>query len=451
MELHTTHSQHKVRRSVIAAVAAVASAAVLTGCGSSGGTASESTSTEDWPDLSGQSIEVAAAWSGTEQSNFEQVLDEFESLTGATVTYSSYGDNMATTLNTKIAGGGAPDVAIVSSPALLKTLAQSGDLVAVSEETQELVSANYSSDWADMATVDGDLYGVWFKASNKSTVWYNVDVYDEAGVSAPTDWDGFLDTLQTLSDAGYYGISVGADAGWPLTDWFENVYLRTAGGDLYDQLSNHEIAWTDESVTVALQTLSELWSNDQIVQPGGDQRTWNESVAQVFGDTPAAGTVYEGDFVASEISDATSSVLGENALFYNFPSIDGSGDAVVGGGDVAVQLGDNDAAAALMQFLATPEAAEIWVQLGGFTSPNQAVDTSLYPDEITKQSAEALTNTETFRFDMSDLAPSEFGSTKGSGEWQILIEFYQDPSEDNIASIQQELEDAAAAATGWGN
>ena len=171
----------------------------------------------------------------------------------------------------------------------------------------------------------------------------------------------------------------------------------------------------------------------------------------MFGDTPAAGTVYEGDFVASEISDATSSVLGENALFYNFPSIDGSGDAVVGGGDVAVQLGDNDAAAALMQFLATPEAAEIWVQLGGFTSPNQAVDTSLYPDEITKQSAEALTNAETFRFDMSDLAPSEFGSTKGSGEWQILIEFYQDPSEDNIASIQQELEDAAAAATGWGN
>ena len=72
-------------------------------------------------------------------------------------------------------------------------------------------------------SVDGDLYGVWFKAANKSTMWYNADIYDEAGAEEPEDWDGFLDQLQLITDSGYEGVSVGVDVGWPLTDWFENV------------------------------------------------------------------------------------------------------------------------------------------------------------------------------------------------------------------------------------
>ena len=39
----------------------------------------------------------------------------------------------------------------------------------------------------------------------------------------------------------------GAD-GWTLTDLFENIYLRTAGPEKYDQLAKHEIKWTDPTV-----------------------------------------------------------------------------------------------------------------------------------------------------------------------------------------------------------
>src|SRR5690606_23128930 len=138
------------------------------------------------------------------------------------------------------------------------------------------------------------------------------------------------------------------------------------------------------------------------------------------------------------------SVVGENALFYDFPSVNGSAAAVVGGGDVAVQFNNDPGTDALMAYLASPEAAEVWVPLGGITSPNKTVDTSLYPDEISKQIAEALTGAEEFRFDMSDLTPSAFGGTTGQGFWQIMIEFLENPSD--IEGTQQALEDAAAAA-----
>lgn len=394
-------------------------------------------------EFSGVTLDVSAAWSGAEQENFERVLAAFEDMTGATVNYTSFGDQAATTLGTQIEGGSPPDVAILPQPALLQRFAEEGHLAPLSDETLSVVQANYAQSWIDLGSVNGTAYGVWFKASNKSTIWYNADIWSQAGAVPPSDWDDFLDQLQLVADSGYAGISIGADVGWPLTDWFENVYLRTAGPDKYDQLTNHEIPWTDPSVTEALEVLGELFGSS-VVQSGAAQRTFPETVTQVFGADPAAGTVYEGDFVAGNIADDGNSTVGGNALFFDFPSINGSAPAVVGGGDVAVAFNSDPATQALMTFLASPESAEVWVPLGGMTSPNQGVDTSLYPDDISRQVAEALTGAEVFRFDMSDLTPSAFGGTVGQGFWQIMIEFLENPSD--VAGAQQALEDAAVAA-----
>jgi len=421
-------------------------ALIVAGCSSSDDGTSPTpgdTSAGNGTDLSGVTLNVSASWSGDEQKNFEQVLKQFSDETGATVNYTSFGDQAATTLGTQIEGGNPPDVALLPQPALLTQYAADGSIQPLGDDTAAAVNENYSESWIDLGSADGTLYGVWFKASNKSTVWYNADIWDQAGAQAPESWDDFMSQLQVVQDSGYSGISIGADVGWPLTDWFENVYLRTAGGDMYDQLTAHEIPWTDPSVTDALTVLGQLFGSD-VVQPGAAQRTLPEAVTEVFVADPKAGTVYEGDFVAGNITADGNSVVGENALFFDFPSVNGSGPAVVGGGDVAVQFNSDPGTEALMAYLASPESAQVWVPLGGITSPNNGVDTSLYPDDTSKQIAEALTGAETFRFDMSDLTPSAFGGTTGQGFWQIMIDFLQNP--DDIAGTQQALEDAAAAA-----
>lgn len=430
-------------RRLLATVALGGTAALLlAGCSTGSDTESDSSSAE----LDGVTLNVASDWSGAEQTNFEKVLKKFSDDTGAKVNYTSYGTDVATTLNTKVEGGDPPDVAVIPQPGLLQSLAADGALIELDAATQDAVEANYSQDWIDLGSADGSLYGVWFKAANKSTVWYNTEVYDTAGAEVPETWEDFNDQLGIISDSGVYGLSIGADAGWPMSDWFENVYLRTAGGEKYDQLSTHEIPWTDPSVTEALTVLGELWGNTTVIQPGTAQRTFGDSVIAVFGDPPAAGTVFEGDFVAGNITSDTTAVVGETAKLYDFPSINDSEPSVVGAGNVAVQLTENDGAAELMQYLATPEAATIWVEEGGFTSPNKEVDVAAYPDDTSRQIADSLVSAEIFRFDMSDLAPSAFGGTKGTGEWQILIDFFENPTD--IAGTQQKLEESAAAA--WG-
>lgn len=172
-------------------------------------------------------------------------------------------------------------------------------------------------------------------------------------------------------------------------------------------------------------------------------------MTQVFTDPPQAAIVYEGDFVAGIISGETEAQLGTDADFFDFPAIEGSGPAVVGGGDVAVLMRDSEAGRALLEFLATPEAVEIWAGQGGFVSPNQNVDTSVYPDDITRRTAESLvaaSEAGNFRFDMSDLQPGAFGATTGEGMWGLLQDFVRNP--DDIDGIAQQLEDSAAAAYG---
>jgi ABC-type glycerol-3-phosphate transport system substrate-binding protein len=398
-------------------------------------------------DLAGVEVEVAGVWTGTEQEAFRDVLDAFEEQTGASVTYTSTGDDIAAALGPRISGGSPPDVAVLPQPGLLRDYAEQGVLQPIEEVVGEVVDENYAPVWRELGTVDGELYGVWFKAANKSLVWYNVGVLEDAGVEPAENWEDFLSSAQTLTDFGVPAISVGGADGWTLTDWFENVYLRVAGPETYDQLAQHEIPWTDESVKESLRTLAEAFDPDLLAggTQGALQTDFNTSVTRVFTDPPEAGMVYEGDFVAGVITGDTNAELGTDADVFEFPEIEGSGPAVVGGGDVAVLMRDSEGGRALIEFLATPTAAEAWASQGGFISPNKNLDPEVYPDEITRTIATAVLEAEeNFRFDLSDLQPTEFGGTPGRGMFKLFQDFLANPSD--IDGITQQLEDAAAAA-----
>jgi len=439
-----------MRRTTRITAGAAALAMLMAGCGGGddagggGGDAPEAGS------LEGESVEVAAVWTGAEQEAMEAVLAAFSEQTGAEVTFTSTGDDIATVLGTRIAGGDAPDVAILPQPGLLKQFVEDGSLTPLSEDVSSAVDENYGEIWKELGSVDGELYGVWFRAASKSTVWYNTALFEDAGAEVPEDFDAFVETAGTIADSGVTPIAVAGGDGWTLTDWFENVYLRVAGADMYDQLTAHEIPWTDPTVIQSLELLAEIWGNgDNIVggPTGALQLLFPDSVAAVFQDEPDAAIVFEGNFVAGVIADSTSAVVGEDADFFPFPSIEGSEESVVGGGDVAVALSDSEAGMALVQYLATPEAAEIWAALGGYISPNESVDVSTYADDTTRAIAEALIGAgDNFRFDMSDQMPPEFGGTPGAGEWAILQNFLGDLS--SVDATAEALEAAAAEAYG---
>ncbi len=400
-------------------------------------------------DLSGQAVEVAATWTGAEQENFEQVIALFEEETGADVTFTSAGDDIVAFLGPRIEGGDPPDVAILPQPGTQADLAAQGALVSIEECCGETVDGNYGPGAREVGSVDGTLYSVWWKAAQKSTVWYNIAVFEDAGVEPPATWEELQTVAQTISDFGVAPYSIGGADGWTLSDLFENVYVRAAGGEMYDQLAKHEIPWTDQSVKDTLAFMADIFDPDLMAggTDGALQTDFTTSITQVFTDPPTAALIFEADFVGGIAEGEAGAVPGEDLDWFDFPSIEGSDPAVIGGGDLAALLTDNAAAQEFLKFLATPQAAEVWAEIGGFVSPNQNVPLDAYGDEQSRRAAEALDAAgDEARYDLSDLVPSAFGATTGEGIWGILQEFLADPSD--IDGAAQALEDAAAAAQG---
>jgi alpha-glucoside transport system substrate-binding protein len=433
------------RFQLLAVLLALLLAAVAAGCGGddddeeAGDTGAAATTAEEQEQVSG-SISVLAVWTGAEGESFQAVLDGFkEQNPDVNVTYQSAKDP-GQVLATSVEGGNPPDLAALPSPGLMRDFANRDALKPI-DFARDDIAEGYSESWLDLGSVDGTLYGVFFKGANKSTVWYNVQAFEDAGVEPPATWEDFLSNAETLKSSGVPAYSIGGADGWTLTDLFENIYLRVAGPEKYDQLTNHEIPWTDESVIEALTEMGKVLGDTENIAGGTSgalQTDFPTSVTQVFAEPPKAAQVMEGDFVGGVIGAETQAQPETGFNVYAFPEIGDSGKVVVGGGDVVVMFQDSPAAQALVRYLASPEAAEIWAGRGGFSSPNKNVDPETYPDELTKTTATELAQAEVFRFDLSDLLPGAFG---GDAMFTILQDFLQNP--DNVQGTADKLEAAA--------
>jgi ABC-type glycerol-3-phosphate transport system substrate-binding protein len=394
-------------------------AALAAGCASARGPGAA-------PSLRGQHLDVVAVWSGVEQRHFERVLHAFSRRTGVSVRYRSAGHGVPAFLQARLATGDRPDVAFLPEPGLLRRYASAHLLVPLNQIAGAEVARNYDPAWRRLGTLGGILYGVWFKAANKSLIWYNIGVFERLGVVPPADIDGLILLAHKVAAAGTPAFSVGGRDGWTLTDWFENLYLRLAGPARYDLLAAHRIAWTDPSVLATLRLLARVL--DPRVIAGRPRQAlatgYEKSVRQTFASPPVAAMVFEGDFVAGVITAETGARLGIDADVFPFPAIGRSSFTVVGGGDAAVLMRRSAAGAAFIRFLASPRAAAIWAAQGGFISPNINLDLSVYPDAISRSIARSLLEAgPSFRFDLSDVQPTAFGGTEHRGMLKILQDF----------------------------
>jgi alpha-glucoside transport system substrate-binding protein len=427
------------------ALALVVLAAALTAAFAVGGAGAGQNAGSVNTAVSGK-VSFLGIWTADEQKKLQTVIAGFNKLyPKVKVAYTSGGNDVPTILATRVAGGKPPDIADIAQPALLVQYAQQHKLKPLTF-MQSQVRRNFGLAGLGIGSVNGTLYGLFWKASNKSEVWYNARAFTNAGVKPATTWPAFLRLATTIRASGLPAYSIGGAEGWTLTDLFENIYLRSAGPKKYDQLSAHKIKWTDPSVIKALTYMSQVIGDTQNIlggTAGALQSTFAQSVAAVITpDTPKAAMVIEGDFVPNDATAGAIALKDYNA--FTFPSINSSPPTAEASGDTIIAFRDTPAIEAFMKYLTTPQSALIWIKQKGFTSPNHKVPLSAYNDPLQRASARGLVTAQVERFDLSDLQPIAFGGTTGQGEWKIFQDFLQSPH--NVRGIAAALEKSAAAA-----
>lgn len=451
----TTRRTRRAGAATLAALALVLTAACESegGSNSAGGTSpgegrAECADLTEFGDLSGRTVDVYTSILAPEDKAQKDSYVLFEECTGATVNYEGSSEFEAQ-LVVRVRGGNAPDIAYVPQPGLLRTLVQDTDQVVPAPEG---VAANvdefWGEDWKAYGTVDDTFYAAPLGANVKSFVWYSPSVFEENGYEIPETWDDLVALSDQMVDDGIKpwcaGIESGEATGWTTTDWLEDVVLRDAGPDAYDDWVNHEIPFDDPAIVGALDRVGGILKNPDYVNGGIGDVTSIATTSFQEGGLPVldgeCGMHRQASFYAAQWPEGTDvSEDGDVFAFYLPTTNDDNGRPVLGGGEFVAAFSDAPEVQAFQTYLSSDTWANEKAKAtpnGGWVSANTGLDIANLVSPIDQLSAETFQDPEAvFRFDGSDQMPGAVGA--GSFWSEMTSWITGDDTETVLANIEE--------------
>jgi multiple sugar transport system substrate-binding protein len=195
-------------------------------------------------------------------------------------------------LNTDIAAGQGPDLALMHGASIAKGMAARGALAAIPESVMSV--GQIESMWTPASLATGSWQGQYYFLPSEIAGWSwkaNLDLLHAAGVDAvPTTYDEHLAMLDktTIRDANGALIQSGTGMyGWTYT-WFSTNYMSAGGEKLWDvQPDKQVVAFNNERGVASLKAITDLvterrvWDPD--FPPGNDGFSGGKTAAVMLG------------------------------------------------------------------------------------------------------------------------------------------------------------------------
>ncbi len=388
-------------------------------------------------DLSGQTVDVFGAFVDVDAERFNASMAKFEEETGIDIEYEGSGDFEAL-ITVRTEGGDPPDIAAFPQPGLMKDLHSKGYIADIKNWWEPgYLEEQYNDAWIELGTVDGDMTGVWYRANLKSLVWYAVPVFEEEGYEIPQTWDELIALSDQMVADGYTPWSISMESsgatGWVATDWVEDILLRTAPPEKYDEWVAGELKFDSPEIRTAIEYMSEIWFNPDYVLGGTNSILtvpFGDGPAPLVQDPPRALMHRQANFITGFFPEKGDEIPEKINYFY-LPPINEEeyGKPVLGAGDLFSAFNDDPATKAVMKFLSQGVSTKEWVEAGGFVSPHNDQDMSWYPSDIERGYAQILQEADTFRFDASDLMPGQVGA---GSFWKGMVDYVSGEDLDDV-------------------
>lgn len=376
-----------MKKQLAIGLAALLTAASLAGCGSSSGSgtaataaktegetaaeASDSATSETSAPTSGQESTdksdvtlTVAIWDKGQQPGLQKIMDDFTAKTGikTDIQITPYKDYW-TMLEAAATGGNLPDVFWMHT-FQVATYAQYDDLLMNLSDRiandPEVDMSKYPEEFVKaFQNPDGDQIGI-PKDRDTAAVWYNKDMFDEAGIPYPTadwTWDDFREDCKKLTkaDGSQYGLAM--KPGSDQEGWYGTIYAY-GGYVISDDMKKS--GFDDPNTLKGLDVIQGIIDDGSM--PPYSQQADNDPLA-----LQEAGTVamtFQGSWAASELS--VNDYLKEHIAIAPLPK--GPEGAVTMSNSLAwsgsAQSGHQDEAWELIKYLTGEEAQKKQAELG---------------------------------------------------------------------------------------
>jgi alpha-glucoside transport system substrate-binding protein len=402
-------STSKRRRWTTAALSATV-ALTLTGCLAGDG--------EDEAD-SGNEVLVWASMDPPVIEGLQAALDARAEGGDVTVTIEAVED-INSLIMQRIQAGETPDIAMIPQPGVVRDVVARADTTVPLEDVldTDALAETMTPGTLEAGAVDGTPYGLLVSMNVKSLVFYNKPAWEKAGYPTPATIDELNALTEQIKADGNtpwcMGIEDGGGTGWAATDWVEDLVMRYGGADEYNAWVAHEIPFDSELVRESLAEFEELLFTEGNTLGGRESiasTNFGTAANPMFKAEPDCWMYKQGSFMTGFFQESAGvQDLDAEVGVFGFPPVEGGENPVLGGGDMAVMMTDDEATAQVMEWLADPEIGNEAAPNSSFISPHTTFDTSLYPTELTRQMADVAYNSSAFLFDGSDQMPGEVGA-----------------------------------------
>jgi glucose/mannose transport system substrate-binding protein len=250
---------------------------------------------ETEPPMEGSQLEIFSWWTaGGEADGLNAMYEVFAGMhpdveiINATVAGGA-GSNAKAVLATRMQAGDPPDsFQVHAGHELIDTWVVADKMEPLTflfEENGWLES--YPPGVIEILSHEGEIWSVPVNIHRSNVLWYNKAVFEENGLTAPTNFDEFFAAADTLQAAGVTPLALGDNGIWASTHLLESVLLGTLGPEGYNGLWTGETDWSGPEVTQALETFSQMlgYANEDHAA-----LTWDQA-AQLVADGDAAMTI----------------------------------------------------------------------------------------------------------------------------------------------------------------
>ena len=195
----------------------------------------------------------------------------------------------------------------------------------------------------DDFVVGGVTYGVPIKMASVHTIYYNEEIFKEAGISEfPQTWDELLAAVDQLKQAGYIPIAMGNKSNVPVgSTLFSTLADRVTGTEWFNGLETGESKFTDPEFVEALNKMKDLVDAGAFNE---DINSIDESQGEALYYNKQAAMMISGSWFVSRIVENAPQDVADHTKFGLLPPIpggEGEARAVAGGGGWSYAINAN--------------------------------------------------------------------------------------------------------------
>lgn len=338
---------------------AAAAAAGLAACssGSGGGSGDEPASLTYWASNQGTSIE-------NDKEVLTPVLKKFTEQTGIEVSLEVIGwADLQTRIQTAITSGQGPDVLNIGNTWGVSLQATGGLMELGDAEFEalggrdryvEAALATGGAEGTDPASIP--LYGLAYG------MYYNVKMFEDAGIEPPTTWEEMVEAAKALTDPdkGVYGMSLAAGS-YTENNHFAFINATQNGAKLND--ADGKPTFTEDGVVDGILRYLDLMQEHKVVNPSNAQFDNGTKSVTSFANGEAAMIINQNN------ANATIESQGMDPEAFKAIPFPAPADAVddcashLAGINLAI-MADTDSPDASLEFLKFMTSAETQAELG---------------------------------------------------------------------------------------